>query len=448
MRRVAIIASLSLVHVAVAQNWHQLAPLSSPSARYGHAMAFDVARGLAILHGGSTGASETWAWNGSDWLPRSAGPARQQHAMAYDSIRGRVVLFGGSGGGVPALGDTWEWDGNTWSLIQTPASPAPRAGHAMAFDSLRGVVVMFGGLSITQVRLADTWEWNGVAWIPRVSAQWPPARDRHSMAYDAQRGRVVLFGGTIGSTNVNDTWEWDGTNWAQRTSAVAPTVRAEHAMAFDAQRGVVVMFGGTTWPSGADTWEWDGLSWTLRTTVAMAGRLDFALAFDSQRSRIVMFGGVTSPPPALSDETWEFGATLTALVSTFGSGCGQPPLACAASVGSRPLLGSTQLSEASNVPAGFALMALGLSDTFIGPFPLPLPLDGFGMTGCTLFHDAIVSELCSNVGPGVAQHGLAIPNNPALLNLVLFLQAWALAPGMNPGGVIVSNAMQLTIGNT
>ncbi len=448
MRCFAIIITLTCIPAAVTQDWHLQAPVSSPTARYRHAMVFDVARGCAVMHGGVVGGTETWAWNGSDWSPRSAGPDRQQHAMAYDSIRGRVVLFGGSSGGVAAHGDTWEWDGTAWVVAPTPSSPAPRYGHSMAFDSQRGVVVLFGGMSATQARMADTWEWNGVVWTPRVSAQWPAARDGHAMAYDAQRGRVVMFGGNIGSASVNDTWEWDGASWLLRTSAVTPAGRAEHSMAYDSNRGVVVMFGSPPGLFASDTWEWDGVAWVLRSTVAMGLRFDCAMAFDSMRSRVVMFGGLTAPPLAVSNETWELGLAPTALVSTYGSGCGLPPLGCAAFGGSRPLLGSTHLSEVSNVPAGLALMALGLSDAFLGPFPLPLPLDGFGMTGCTLFHDAIVSELCSNVGSGLAQHGVAIPNNPALMNFVLFIQAWALAPGMNPGGVIVSNAMQLTIGNT
>ena len=35
--------------------------------------------------------------------------------MAYDSQRGRIVLFGGSNSITGALGDTWEWDGATWT---------------------------------------------------------------------------------------------------------------------------------------------------------------------------------------------------------------------------------------------------------------------------------------------------------------------------------------------
>jgi hypothetical protein len=35
--------------------------------------------------------------------------------MAYDAARQEVVLFGGYRPGV--VGDTWTWDGSTWTLV-------------------------------------------------------------------------------------------------------------------------------------------------------------------------------------------------------------------------------------------------------------------------------------------------------------------------------------------
>ncbi len=93
----------------------------------------------------------------------TTGPApRAWHAMAYDSARGRVVLFGGNYANTNTFyGDTWEWDGATWTL-RTTTGPAPRQEHAMAYDSARGVTVLFGGWSFS-----DTWEWDGASWTQR-----------------------------------------------------------------------------------------------------------------------------------------------------------------------------------------------------------------------------------------------------------------------------------------
>jgi hypothetical protein len=121
-------------------------------------MAYDSARGVVVLFGGSDGGGETWEWDGSDWTLRATtGPSpRDDHAMAYDSARGVVALFGGSAG-AQSFGDTWEWDGSAWALRAT-SGPSPRDAHAMAYDSARGVVVLFGGRAGFQVT-SETWEY-------------------------------------------------------------------------------------------------------------------------------------------------------------------------------------------------------------------------------------------------------------------------------------------------
>jgi hypothetical protein len=75
--------------------------------------------------------------------------------MAYDSTRDRIVLFGGSSPPAPLFyGDTWEWDGHTWTLAARTGPPA-RFAHAMTFDGALGVTVLFGGPS--GVAVAEMW---------------------------------------------------------------------------------------------------------------------------------------------------------------------------------------------------------------------------------------------------------------------------------------------------
>ncbi|MBE7455469.1 MAG: hypothetical protein HS102_02390 [Planctomycetia bacterium] len=91
-------------------------------------------------------------------------PPRTGHAMAYDSARGVTVLFGGWDGSYD--GETWEWDGTSWSL-RVDSGPVPREDHAMAYDSARGVTVLFGGWNGSY--LGDTW--SGMGW-PGRCARW------------------------------------------------------------------------------------------------------------------------------------------------------------------------------------------------------------------------------------------------------------------------------------
>ena len=80
---------------------------------------------------------------------------RNRHAMAYDSARGVAVLFGGWDH--LNRNDTWEWDGEGWSEISPVASPSARLRHAMAYDSARDRVVLFGGDDEKPGLLRDTW---------------------------------------------------------------------------------------------------------------------------------------------------------------------------------------------------------------------------------------------------------------------------------------------------
>src|SRR5260370_14021358 len=105
--------------------------------------------------------------------------ARWGHGLAYDSARGKTVLFGGLGAS-GFVGDTWEWDSaaGTWTLRAT-TGPGARYAHAMVYDSVRRKIVLFGGISCSFAfcLLGDTWEWDGAAgtWTLRATTG-PPAR--------------------------------------------------------------------------------------------------------------------------------------------------------------------------------------------------------------------------------------------------------------------------------
>jgi hypothetical protein len=183
-------------------------------------MAYDAARGATVLFGGHYRESgdhylgDTWEWNGSTWTLRSSSgpPSRENHALAYDAARGVTVLFGGYyyQNGNNYFGDTWEWNGITWT-IRPNGGPSPRYGHAMSYDGSRGITVLFGGYNGSL--LGDIWESNGDTWTLR-SASGPSPRRWHAMTYDVARGVSVLFGGNIGNSNITspsgETWEYRG----------------------------------------------------------------------------------------------------------------------------------------------------------------------------------------------------------------------------------------------
>jgi hypothetical protein len=96
------------------------------------------------------------------------------------TLNGTVVLFGGTGANSSVLGDTWIWNGTTWTEANV-SGPSARYYHAMA--TLNGTVVLFGGCPTIDCSapLSDTWTWNGTGWT-QIGVTGPSARDGHAMA--------------------------------------------------------------------------------------------------------------------------------------------------------------------------------------------------------------------------------------------------------------------------
>lgn len=425
-----------------------------PGAMYAHAMAHDSIRGRTVLFGGfgfTLPLVATWEWNGIGWSQvASTGPGvRWGHSMAFDSQRGRVVLFGSGS-------DTWEWDGATWTMVAN-TGPSGRSSLAMAYDSARGRTVLFGG-SAGQAVLADTWEWDGVAWM-QVSAPGPAGRSGHAMAYDSVRSKVVLFGGfTQGlAAAQGDTWEFDGSSWVL-VSTTGPAARGRHAMAYDPVRRRCVLYGGMgnagTGTQYGDTWEWGGLAWVQVAVMGPSARTSTAMAFDVQRGRTLLVGGLltTSSYTAALGDAWSWGGgpppSPSAASSAFGSGCGAPPMSLSPEPEGLPVVGATARALLSNVPSPLAFVAMGWSNVSLGALLLPAPLDGYGMPGCSLLQSTDVVGLpVAFTGGTAATYSLPIPLWPGLLGVHVYLQGLAVAPGVNPANIIVSNGLDWQIGH-
>ena len=166
--------------------WTQTSPPAAPPARAYHALAYDAARRMTLLFGGYAGETacppsgychDLWAWDGNTWAqvsPPTSPSARIGHALAYDGARGVIVLFGGYDSNGALLNDTWEWNGSTWVQTNPSLKPLRRAYHALAYDSARGVTVWFGGTGDCGGYCSDTWEWDGTTWTQRTPDPTPP----------------------------------------------------------------------------------------------------------------------------------------------------------------------------------------------------------------------------------------------------------------------------------
>lgn len=276
--------------------WTDRHPIPSPSSRYYHSMAYDSVRAKTVLFGGIDGTrrGDTWLWDGFSWSLRAAtGPSpRINHAMAFDSHRGEIVLFGGSIDGGGNTNDTWVFDGTTWEQKHPLNSPEPRKLAAMAFDSIRGRVVLFGGFNAPS-NYSDTWEWDGSNWVRVESENNPSGRNGHALVFDPEIGASLLFGG-FDSQRLNDTWLWNGTDWTKLTPTANPPARNLHSLLYSPVFGAAVLYGGLESGTGyfGDLWKFDGTTWIpLTLDGAPRARCAAGMVFDELNNRAFLFGG-------------------------------------------------------------------------------------------------------------------------------------------------------------
>lgn len=257
------------------QNGH---PLPQPAARELASMAYDPATDQLILFGGrgAGGAllDDTWAWNGSWWnqldTSGTSPSGREAAAMAFDGS-GDLLLFGGTGlgegaapttttslpapssapspaGAPTALGDTWQWTGNTWVQAKVSGPPA-RSGAVLAYDQAHGTTVLFGGeaspaSAASAELLGDTWAWSGGKWTQESPSSSPSPRFGAAGGDFPPAGGPLILGGEGSSGALSDAWVWTGVRWVKATveGTVPPQVGA--AGAYDSSSQTMVFFGG------------------------------------------------------------------------------------------------------------------------------------------------------------------------------------------------------------
>lgn len=424
--------------VAQTSQW-RLHPVVTPTFVAGAQLAYDDLRDRVVRYGGAAGfqlSAELHELDGDDWIQVVAsGPGgRVGHVMAFDSARGETIAFGGSFLGPTFWTDTWRWNGSSWAQAMTATSPPGMFEPAMCFDEARQRMVLFGA--------GQTFEWDGVNWQQRLPAHTPGARFAHALAYDAQRQRTVLFGGKLGAADQFDTWEWDGLDWVQ-TLATGPGASSP-VMAYDRERGRCVMLGFA--PGQVVAAEFDGLAWaTIPAPSPTPGEL--VLAYDRQRGRVVCYSArdANGSPGGF---TWSYEHAALAVAQPFGVGCGNPPLSAANDPGARPLLGGTLAVDVANVPTNLAFVAVGWSNRTFAGGPLPAPLAGIGMPGCTLLQSLDLSALpLAMTSTSTARFHASLPTAPQFLGVRFFLQPWAVAPGANPLEIVTGNGIAVTVGS-
>jgi hypothetical protein len=313
----------------------------------------------AIYPNGPNGHVAVWALDlaACSWaavtVPGNAPSYRLGTIGAWDAARGVAVIFGGTELGTNAfLNETWEWNPSTvtWTR-RLPTTPPPyRAAAALGFDPVRNVTLLFGGTLVqsTTTDLGDTWEYSGVAgqWTKRTSVHAPVPRSSGALVFEQNLQRLVLAGGVSARRGQADLWAWDGADWAQLGGSASPPARSGSAGGFEPNANSGVLFGGVAGDGGrallADTWLWRGGQWGILPAQDAFGNVSpppraghvFAVGYTDANWQPnlngVLFGG--EGEAGLLRDTWTWNGLDLVWKQTSNGKYGDPPARTGAAI--------------------------------------------------------------------------------------------------------------------
>lgn len=315
-RRSMVIVAVALLVPSISQASEvRVGPGQSPSPRWDPVLAYQGARGAQVLLFGGRDANryfgDTWTWDGRSWTrrrPRTSPSPRPDAAATFHVASGKVLLFGGSDGSSD-LRDTWTWNGTGWHRERPAHSPPAGEDMAMAYHAGTKRAVLF-------TDYGETWTWDGRDWKKESPVDSPPARIAAGMTSEARD--VLLFGGAACVEicfAYGDTWRWDGTNWQELVPPQSPPKRWNPGLASYRVGEQVLLFGGAP-PAMGDTWTWDRTTWQeLSPSQSPTPREAPAMTYDGRSHTVVLFGGLVCTSCAdlfVLGDTWTWdGATWT-----------------------------------------------------------------------------------------------------------------------------------------
>lgn len=411
----------------------------------GPVVTYDSARQEIVLVGLGASGFETWIWNGALWALRTPAlrpSARTGHCVAYDSSRQQIVLFGGSDGSA-ILADTWTWNGLNWMQQHPAFSPNAGAttstfgaGQAMAYDSGRACVVLLNGSQIC--------EWNGTGWVDRTPFTFGSSNSAFSVAvFDPLTQRVVHSRFPLWASSYAGDYAWNGQAYTQIQAVASFSALALATNAASGRVGRFSRVSGAYLLSEYGAGTWLGVA-TVNLTCCVQGVFSAqCLAFDAARNQFVVYGAHGAGPLFAVQGS----GPVLAGASIVGASCGPAGLQLVPDPGARPILGASARCRITGAPTPVFALTVGFSTQFYGPFPLPLPLDGFGMNGCVLRHSAdILGVAVTPVGADL-EYALAVPATAQLLGFPLYLHGYGYAPGANSAQIALTNRLDWIVGN-
>jgi hypothetical protein len=177
--------------------------------------------------------------------------------MAYDSESDRLILYGGAESPAQIFEDTWAYDynSNTWTNMQPPRGPSPRAFHQLVYDSESDRVVLWGGYpNLENDTRVWSYDYNTNTWEVHEGGGGPENHyERFGMIYHPPSDRIFLYSGFQEEYDSREetflepaTWTYDlNTNtWERIQTGTNPGRRMWYSMVYDEAANQVIFFGG------------------------------------------------------------------------------------------------------------------------------------------------------------------------------------------------------------
>lgn len=209
-----------------------------------------------------------------------------------------------------------------------------------------------------------------------------------------------------------------------------------------------------TGPTGTNMWHHGSLNGTYTVMVKRFDGIDYAVVFN-QRS--------TAGLPPSSDIDPQLYGTASAIASwpggdlkstagnltTSGTACGgvtgDPWIRLGG--GTQPVLGQSFEIEVENLPATSApvLFYSLQNQAWLGQ-PLPIPLDGLGAPGCSIYLPPVEFVPVPNSG-GRIDMTVPVTDDPSLVGFEYFIQVLVPDPTANAAGAAISNLARIQLGS-
>ena len=233
---------------------------------------------------GFIGGTPAWlieAWNGSAWSVVKEGPIGNKSPLDYTTFSGvscpsatYCAAVGSNNGGKRWQTVIEQWNGSTWSVIDTPKIPGKSVGgglNAVSCMSAQDCTAVGELLDHGTASQGLVERWNGSGWKIVNSPPAPGGYLRGVSCVTASDCTAVGWDGGFTVSTVSPLIErWDGKNWTIMKSPLPSGHGALNGVSCVAARTCTAV-GSDRNGDGPLIERWNGKNWTIAKSRALSG---------------------------------------------------------------------------------------------------------------------------------------------------------------------------------